>query len=51
MLKGLTPPEKEYICAFMRKATDLLSKAETINTFLSNASTSRISNAARNSMN
>jgi hypothetical protein len=28
MLKGLTPPEKEYICAFMRNATDLLSKED-----------------------
>jgi hypothetical protein len=26
MLKGLTPPEKEYICALMRNATDQLTK-------------------------
>jgi hypothetical protein len=26
MLKGLTPPEKEYICAFMRNALDQLDK-------------------------
>lgn len=28
MLKGLTPPEKETICAFMRNATDQLDKAD-----------------------
>jgi hypothetical protein len=26
MLKGLTPPEKEYICAFIRTAVDKLDK-------------------------
>lgn len=26
MLKGLTPPEKEYICAFMRNAMETLDK-------------------------
>jgi len=28
MLKGLTPPEKEYICAFMRNAVDQLDKSD-----------------------
>jgi hypothetical protein len=28
MLKGLTPPEKEYICAFMRNAMDQLDKSD-----------------------
>ena len=26
MLKGLTPPEKEYVCAFIRTAADKLDK-------------------------
>jgi hypothetical protein len=28
MLKGLTPPEKETICAFIRNAVDQLDKAD-----------------------
>lgn len=28
MLKGLTPPEKETICAFIRNAMDQLDKAD-----------------------
>jgi hypothetical protein len=28
MLKGLTPPEKETLCAFMRNAADQLDKAD-----------------------